>query len=61
MAGKSPAVEVEVPGDPERVVRVTNPDRVYFPARGETKLDLVDYYLVGRRRASSARCASGPA
>jgi DNA ligase D len=24
---------------------VTNPDRVYFPARGETKLDLVNYYL----------------
>jgi DNA ligase D len=26
-------------------VRVSNPDRVYFPARGETKLDLVEYYL----------------
>jgi DNA ligase D len=38
----SPAIEVEVG---ERVVRVTNPDRVYFPARGETKRDLVDYYL----------------
>jgi len=38
----SEAVEVEVDN---RVVRVTNPDRVYFPARGETKLDLVDYYL----------------
>jgi DNA ligase D len=38
----SPAIEVEV-GD--RDVRVTNPDRVYFPARGETKLDLVNYYL----------------
>jgi DNA ligase D len=37
----TPAVEVEV-GD--RVVRVTNPHRVYFPARGETKLDLVEYY-----------------
>ena len=42
MASKSPAVEVEVD---DRVVRVSNPDRVYFPARGETKLDLVDYYL----------------
>ncbi|WP_148571522.1 non-homologous end-joining DNA ligase [Nocardioides caldifontis] len=42
MASKSPAVEVEVD---DRVVRVTNPDRVYFPARGETKLDLVQYYL----------------
>ncbi len=40
--GKSPAVEVEVD---DKVVRVTNPDRVYFPARGETKLDLVHYYL----------------
>src|ERR1700710_3194457 len=42
MASKSPSVEVEVD---DRVVRVTNPDRVYFPARGETKLDLVTYYL----------------
>jgi DNA ligase D len=38
----SEAVEVEVD---DKVVRVTNPDRVYFPARGETKLDLVHYYL----------------
>jgi DNA ligase D len=45
VAGNNPAVEVEVPGEPERVVRVTNPERVYFPARGETKLDLVHYYL----------------
>ena len=28
-----------------RAVRITNPGRVYFPARGETKLDLVKYYL----------------
>jgi DNA ligase D len=42
MATSSPAVEIEVD---DRVVRVTNPDRVYFPARGETKLDLVEYYL----------------
>jgi len=26
-------------------VRLSNPDRVYFPARGETKLDLARYYL----------------
>ncbi|HET6288304.1 MAG TPA: non-homologous end-joining DNA ligase [Amycolatopsis sp.] len=39
---KSSAVEIEI-GD--RTVRVSNPDRVYFPARGETKLDLVRYYL----------------
>jgi DNA ligase D len=38
----APATELEV-GD--RVVRITNPDRVYFPARGETKLDLARYYL----------------
>ena len=35
-------VEIEV-GD--RSVRISSPDRVYFPARGETKLDLVRYYL----------------
>jgi DNA ligase D len=29
----------------ERVVRVTNPDKVFFRARGETKLDLVRHYL----------------
>jgi DNA ligase D len=38
----SPFVELEVG---ERVVRVTNPDKVLFPGRGETKLDLVRYYL----------------
>jgi DNA ligase D len=38
----SPFVELEVG---ERLVRVTNPDKVYFSARGETKLDLVRYYL----------------
>ncbi len=36
------AVELEI-GD--RTVRITNPGRVYFPARGETKLDLARYYL----------------
>ena len=35
-------IEIEV-GD--RVVKVSNPHRVYFSARGETKLDLVEYYL----------------
>src|SRR5262245_52080861 len=38
----SPSVEIEVD---DKVVRVSNPDRVYFPARGETKRDLVEYYL----------------
>jgi DNA ligase D len=28
-----------------RTVRISNPGRVYFPARGETKLDLARYYL----------------
>ncbi|MET0767117.1 MAG: non-homologous end-joining DNA ligase [Aeromicrobium sp.] len=42
MAASSPAIEIEVD---DRVVRVTNPDRVYFPEHGWTKLDLVDYYL----------------
>src|SRR6478672_1599771 len=35
-------IELEV-GD--RVVRISSPDRVYFSARGETKLDLARYYL----------------
>jgi len=26
-------------------VRVTSPDKIFFPKRGETKLDLVEYYL----------------
>jgi DNA ligase D len=38
----SPYVEVEVEG---RLVKVTNPDRIYFPDIGATKHDLVDYYL----------------
>jgi DNA ligase D len=39
---KSHSVDVEVD---DRVVRMTNPDRVYFPETGATKLDLVEYYL----------------
>ena len=35
-------MELEV-GD--RTVRLSNPDRVYFPATGATKLDLARYYL----------------
>src|SRR3954452_2382084 len=42
MASKSPAVELEV--EPY-TVRISNPDRVYFPAAGHTKLDLANYYL----------------
>ncbi len=40
MADK-PHVELEVDG---RVVRLSNPDRVYFPLGGQTKLDLARYY-----------------
>src|SRR4051794_24869050 len=29
----------------ERTVRVSHPDKVYFPQRGLTKADLVRYYL----------------
>ena len=32
-----------------RRVAVTSPDKVFFSERGETKLDLVRYYLCGRR------------
>ena len=39
----SPYTVVEVAG---REVKVTNPGKVYFPARGETKLDLVQHYLL---------------
>ncbi len=44
MANKKSAdqVELEVAG---RLVRLSSPDRIYFPARGETKLDLARYYL----------------
>ncbi len=38
----SPFIELPVG---ERLVRVSNPDKVFFRARGETKLDLVQYYL----------------
>jgi DNA ligase D len=39
---KTPAVELEVG---EHTVRISNPDRVYFPATGATKIDLARYYL----------------
>ncbi len=42
MAGAGEPVELTV-GD--RTVRLSSPERVYFPARGETKLDLARYYL----------------
>ena len=42
MASSSPAAELEVGS---RTVRLSNPDRVYFPKTGATKLDLANYYL----------------
>ncbi|MFS0705832.1 non-homologous end-joining DNA ligase [Cellulomonas sp. 179-A 9B4 NHS] len=42
MAQKAAAVELDVRG---RTVRVTSPDRVVFPARGLTKLDVVEYFV----------------
>jgi DNA ligase D len=42
MGAKAPAVELDVGG---RTVRISNPERIYFPAGGTTKLDLVEYYL----------------
>ena len=41
MKARSPTFDLEV-GD--RDVRITNPDRVYFPVTGATKLDLARYY-----------------
>lgn len=40
--GDEPAVEVEAAG---RTVRITHPGKVFFPAIGATKLELVRYYL----------------
>jgi DNA ligase D len=42
MPDQSEAVELAVG---ERTVRISSPDRVYFSARGETKLDLANYYV----------------
>jgi DNA ligase D len=38
----SAATELDVAG---RKVRVSNPDKIYFPERGFTKLDVVSYYI----------------
>lgn len=39
---RTPSTELQVG---ERIVRPSNPDRVYFPTPGLTKLDLAQYYL----------------
>jgi DNA ligase D len=43
-AGLSSAPDTTLSVD-DREVRISNPERVYFSARGETKLDLARYYL----------------
>ena len=43
--------EIEVDG---RTVTLTNPDKVFFAARGETKLDLARYYLAMGHAALAA-------
>ncbi|MFD6894499.1 non-homologous end-joining DNA ligase [Rhodococcus sp. NPDC060086] len=40
--GSSTAVELDVDG---RTVRISHPERIYFPALGVTKLDLARYYM----------------
>lgn len=42
MAAKGDAVVIEAAG---REVSISSPDKVFFKATGETKLDLVNYYL----------------
>ncbi|GAA3048206.1 non-homologous end-joining DNA ligase [Kitasatospora albolonga] len=42
MAASSTAIELDVDG---RAVRLSNPDKVYFPERGYTKRDVAEYYL----------------
>ncbi|NUR85242.1 MAG: DNA polymerase domain-containing protein [Nonomuraea sp.] len=49
----SPFIELEV-GD--RTVKVTNPDKIYFPGIGATKRELVEYYVsVGEGALRSLR------
>jgi DNA ligase D len=61
----APDVELEVAG---HAVRVTSPDKVMFGQRGETKLDLVNYFLavgepvlraIGRRPVLMERYPDG--
>ena len=51
MPSGTPAVAIEVDG---RTLNISNPDKVFFSTRGETKLDLVRYYF-----AVGTRCAAG--
>jgi DNA ligase D len=46
IVGRGEALELTVAGPgTERTVRVSNPDKVYFPQRGITKRQVVEYYL----------------
>ncbi|MDA8285102.1 MAG: non-homologous end-joining DNA ligase [Actinomycetota bacterium] len=56
MAADPDAVVVEAAG---REVSVTHPGKVFFPERGETKLDLVEYYLAVARPLM-ASCSDHP-
>ncbi len=43
---RAEALDLEVPGPSgARVVRVSNPDKLYFPEASLTKRDIVEYYL----------------
>jgi len=42
MAGSASGINIEVDG---HTLTISNPDKVFFSARGETKLDLVRYYF----------------
>jgi DNA ligase D-like protein (predicted polymerase) len=53
--GKTPHIALEAGG---REVAITNPDKVFFPRAGHTKLDLAKYYLAvaeGALRGIAAR------
>src|SRR5674476_577079 len=56
----SDAIELEVGA---RTVRLSSPDRVYFPDHGWTKLDVAQYYMSvgdGIVRALRGRCHPRP-
>ena len=42
MSAKANDLELEVAG---RTVTISNPDKVFFPKTGQTKRDLVEYYV----------------
>jgi DNA ligase D len=46
VVGRADVLELSVPGPgAERTVRVSNPAKIYFPERGITKRQIVEYYL----------------